>query len=153
MDEVLQLSDEERLMAGLAHASIVLGLFTNGLGGIVVALVIWLTQREDSPWVGFQALQALVYQLLGTALLFLSLMCWLVLWFASLIPAMANPGQYADTVPPGFFASFALLCVPLVIGILWTLYGLWGALRAWQGADFRYVVLGDALAKRASRTA
>lgn len=148
-NEVTQRSDDERMMAGLAHASIVLGLLTSGLGGPIAALVIWLTQRDDSPWVGFQALQALAYQLLGIAVAFLSIMCWFVLWFGSLIPAMVNPSQYSDAPPAGFFLSFALLCVPFAIGILWTLYGLWGALRAWQGEDFRYVVLGDALARRA----
>jgi uncharacterized Tic20 family protein len=148
MDEVAQRTGDERLMAGLAHAGILLNLFTNGLGGIVVALVIWLTQRDKAPWVGFQALQALVYQLLGAAVLFLSFMCWFAVWFGTLIPAMVNPGRYADVPPPGFLASFVLLCIPFTIGVVWTLYGLWGALRAGQGADFRYVVLGDILARQ-----
>ncbi|MFQ5344259.1 MAG: DUF4870 domain-containing protein [Anaerolineae bacterium] len=147
--EVMQLSDDERTLAGLAHASIILNLVTSGLGGPIGALVIWLVKRDDSPWVAFQALQALVYQLLGVVVTFVSIMCWFVVWFASLIPAMANPSQYNDAPPAGFFASFALLCIPFAIGMVWTLYGLWGALRAWQGEDFRYVILGNALAKRA----
>lgn len=151
--EMTPRSDDERMMAGLAHASIVLNLLTGGLGGIIAALVIWITQRKDSAWVGFQAFQALVYQLLGLAVGFLSMMCWFVLWFGSLIPVMVNPEQYSDAPPPGFFASFALLCIPFIISILWTLYGLWGGLRAWQGADFRYVVLGHALAGRGGTTA
>lgn len=147
-NEIAQRTDDERVLAGLAHASIVLGWLTSGLGGPIAALVIWLTQRDDSPWVAFQALQALAYQLIGIAIAFLSMMCWLVVWFGSMIPLMANPNQYSEAPPAGFFASFALLCIPFAIGILWTLYGLWGALRAWQGEDFRYVGLGDALARR-----
>lgn len=143
--EVTRPTQDERVMAGLAHASVVLNLLTGGLGGIIAALVIWLTQRKESAWVGFQAFQALVYQLLGLAISFLGFMCWFVLWFASLMPAMANPNQYNDAPPAGFFFSFALLCIPFAIGILWTLYGLWGGLRAWQGKDFRYAVLGSAL--------
>lgn len=151
-NEVVQRSDDERMMAGLAHASIVLNLLTGGLGGIIAALVIWLTQRKESAWVGFQAFQAMVYQLLGLAVGFLSIMCWLVLWFGSLIPVMVNPNQYSDAPPAGFFVSLSLLCVPFIVSILWTLYGLWGALRAWQGADFRYVLLGNVLADRAGST-
>ncbi len=151
--EVIQLSDDERTLAGLAHASILLDLVTSGLGGPIGALVIWLVKRDDSPWVAFQALQALVYQLIGVVVTFVSIMCWFVVWFASLIPAMANPSQYNDAPPAGFFASFALLCIPFAIGMVWTLYGLWGALRAWQGEDFRYVILGNALARRVGRTA
>lgn len=145
-------SDDERMMAGLAHASILLGLFTSGVGGPIAALVIWLTQRDDSPWVGFQALQALVYQLVGIGVAILGFMCWFALWFVSLIPAMANPNQYNNAPPAGFFVSFALLCIPLGLGVLWTLYGLWGALRAWQGEDFRYVIIGNALARRTGTT-
>lgn len=151
--EMPQRTNDERVMAGLAHASIVLNLLTGGLGGIIAALVIWLTQRRESPWVGFQAVQALAYQLVGLAVMFLGMMCWFVVWFASLIPVMTNPSQYSDAPPAGFFASFALLCIPFAIGMAWTLYGLWGALRAWQGEDFRYVILGNALARRVGRTA
>lgn len=140
-------NENERTLAGLAHAGILLGLVTSGIGGPIVALVIWLTQRDESEWVRFQALQALVYQLLGIAVVFLSVMCWLGVWFASFVPLMANPEQYSDAPPPAMFASLALLCVPLGLTVLWTLYGVWGGLRAWQGANFRYVILGDLLSK------
>ncbi|MFQ5593733.1 MAG: DUF4870 domain-containing protein [Anaerolineae bacterium] len=153
MNQVTQRSDDEKTLAGLAHASIILGLLTSGLGGPIAALVIWLVKREDSPWVGFQALQALVYQLLGMAVATVTFMCWLAVYLASLAPIIMNPGQYQDSPPAGFFASFALLCIPFGIGMLWTLYGLWGALRAWQGENFRYVILGNALARRAGVTA
>ena len=53
---------DERTLAGLAHGSIVLGLFTNGVGGILAALVIWLTQKAKSTYAAGQALQAMVYQ-------------------------------------------------------------------------------------------
>jgi uncharacterized Tic20 family protein len=140
--------ENERTLAGLAHAGILLGLITSGLGGPIVALIIWLTQRDESEWVRFQALQALAYQLLGIAVVFVSMMCWFGLWFASLVPLMANPEQYTDAPPPAMFASLALLCLPLGLTVLWTLYGVWGGLRAWQGADFRYVILGDLLSRR-----
>ena len=48
-------------MAALAHASALLNLFS-GAGGLIAALVIWLTQKEKSAWVAFHALQALVFQ-------------------------------------------------------------------------------------------
>lgn len=149
-NDIAQRTEDERVMAGLAHASIVLSLLTGGLGGIIAALVVWLTQRKESAWVGFQAFQALVYQLLGLAVGFLSMMCWFVLWVGSLFPAMANPNQYSDAPPAGFFVVLSLLCIPILIWVLWTLYGLWAALRAWQGEDFRYALVGSALAKRSS---
>ena len=62
MSEQVSTTQNERLLAALSHASIVLGLFSNGVGGIVAALVIWMIKRDKSPYVAFQALQALVYQ-------------------------------------------------------------------------------------------
>ncbi len=48
-------------MAALAHGSAVLNLFA-GIGGLIAALVIWMTQKEKSAWVAFHALQSLVFQ-------------------------------------------------------------------------------------------
>ena len=65
MNSRLEVSQDERMMAGLAHGSILLGLFTNGIGGIAAALVIWITQKEKSDYVAGQALQAMIYQTLA----------------------------------------------------------------------------------------
>jgi hypothetical protein len=59
------LSQEERTLAAEAHGSIVIGLATSGLGGIGAAPAIWLAQRKRSSYVGFLALQAMMYQLLA----------------------------------------------------------------------------------------
>jgi len=37
------------------------------------------------------------------------------------------------------------MIVPLGLMGLWMLYGLWGAWRAFQGRDFRYIVVGRML--------
>ncbi len=68
MSEKTVITQEEKVLAGLSHGSILLGIFTNGIGGIVVALVIWLTQKQKSAYVAAQALQALVYQVVITVL-------------------------------------------------------------------------------------
>lgn len=135
---------EERLMAALAHGSILFGIFTNGVGGIAAALVIWLTQKEKSAYVRFQALQALVYQ----ALIFVVTMglwfCWGMSWLVLLVPPLiANPDAYQTTPPPGMWAGLSLLSVPVCIGLITLLYGLWGGVRCLAGRDFRYLALGN----------
>nr|NIV37945.1 DUF4870 domain-containing protein [Anaerolineae bacterium] len=62
MSEQLAPTQDERVLAGLAHGSILLGLFTSGVGGIIAALVIWATQKEKSAYAAAQALQSMVYQ-------------------------------------------------------------------------------------------
>jgi hypothetical protein len=59
------------------------------------------------------------------------------------MPIIANAQKYKDAPPPlFFFISLGLMIVPLGLTGLWMLYGLWGAWRAFQGRDFRYIVLG-----------
>ncbi len=53
MDEQSGIKQDERVLAALAHGSVLLGPLTNGVGGIVTALVIWLIKRDKSAICGF----------------------------------------------------------------------------------------------------
>jgi uncharacterized membrane protein len=126
-------SAEERVTAAIAHGVVI----AYGLGA-VGAVVMWLLQKEKSRYVAFQALQAAVYQLVGLLVYIIGWSCWGCLYGLSFIPMIANAEKYKDAPPPIFFISLGLMG-------LWMLYGLWGALRAFQGRDFRYIVLGRML--------
>lgn len=130
-------SQDERIMAALAHAcAILFGM------GIVGAIVIWATQKDRSRYVAFQALQAIVYQIAGLVVTMASWCCWTALYFASFIPLMSAAEAGAE--PPFFFwFSMLLMFVPLAIMGLWILGGLWGALRCLRGHDFTYIVVGN----------
>lgn len=143
MSEEQDIKQEERVLAGLAHGSILLGAFTNGLGGIAAALVIWLTQKEKSAYVAGQALQSLVYQIATTVLNWLLWCCWGTAWVGMILPSLiANPDAYHTTPPPGMWVGLGLIFVPLGIMGLLTLYGLWGAVRCLSGHDFKYAIVG-----------
>ncbi len=133
-------SADERVTAALAHGLVI----AYGLGA-VGAVVTWLLQKEKSKYVGFQALQAAVYQLVGLLVQLIGWGCWGCLYGLSFIPIIANAEKYKDALPPIFFISLGLMVVPLGLMGLWMLYGLWGAWRAFQGRDFRYIVLGRML--------
>jgi hypothetical protein len=40
-----------------------------------------------------------------------------------------------------------MIC-PFLVMALWGLYGLYGAVRAWSGADFRYALIGRLVAEK-----
>jgi uncharacterized Tic20 family protein len=144
-DEKLPTQDE-KVLAAIAHASILLGLLTNGVAGIVTALIIWVTQREKSAYAAYQALQATVYQIAGVVIALSLWACWgLLVPVATLIPIIINPGAYQESPPGLMFLALSLACIPLIVTAIWVLYGLWGALRALSGADFRYIVIGRVL--------
>lgn len=123
-------TQDEKTMAMLAHGSILLNVFS-GFGGIIVALIIWLVKKNESPWVGFQALQSFIYQVIaGSALV--------VIWAISLALMMIIVG---------------FLCLPfaLLLTLATLIYALYGAYRCYQGYDFRYLWLGDFLAAQQAK--
>jgi uncharacterized Tic20 family protein len=134
------LSTEERLMAAISHGSVVM----SG-PGILVGVLIWLTQKEKSAYASRQGLQAAVYQLLGMAVIIGLWVLWGIFYAITLIPMMQDPARYEDAPPPIFWAGLISMAVPMMLMVLWGLYGLWGALKCWRGDEFRYAILGKRL--------
>ena len=144
MSEQVTISQDDKALAAMAHASILLGIITSGIGGIVAALVIWLVQKEKSAYVAYQALQALVYQGVVMVITIIAWCCWGALWMLMLLPPLfANPEAYNYAPPPGLWIGLFLMVVPFAIWGLTILYGLWGAVRCLGGHDFRYVIIGN----------
>jgi uncharacterized Tic20 family protein len=129
---------DERIMAAMAHGSAILfGM------GIIAAVLLWATQKDRSRYVAFQALQALVWQIAGILVQTVSWCCWTALYLFSFIPLLA--ADSSSEPPLLFLVAMALMVVPLALMGLWVVGGLWGAVRALQGRDFRYLVLGPQL--------
>lgn len=144
-------SQNERGLAGLAHGSILLGIFTGGIGGIVAALIIWLTQKEKSAYVAEQALQALVYQSVTFLLATVVWCCWGLCWMAAILqPLIADPAAYETTPPATIWIGLVFMVIPLGVWALIILYGVFGAARAFAGADFKYAIVGDWLQERSA---
>jgi uncharacterized Tic20 family protein len=131
---------EERLMAAISHAAVVV----SG-PGILVGLVIWLTQREKSPYASRQGMQAVVYQLLGFIIIIALWFLWGIFYFISFIPLIIAADRYQDAPPPIFFVGLGAMVIPMAFMIVWALYGLWGALMTLQGRDFNYAFIGRLL--------
>ncbi|MDY7042489.1 MAG: DUF4870 domain-containing protein [Chloroflexota bacterium] len=139
------LTHDEMTMAALAHAGIVLGLITNGLGGIVVALAIWLYERERSAWVSFQALQALVFQIALLAVTVLVGSVVGVLWAVVGTLAAIIVGLFL--IPPAGALTLLLIAIPLAgLG-----YGLYAAYETYHGREVHYWLVADFLKRERVR--
>ncbi len=57
-----EVSSSERMWAAIAHANIVLNVITFFPYFVAVTMGIWIFKRRSSKYVGFQALQAFVFQ-------------------------------------------------------------------------------------------
>ena len=132
-------SVENRLLAALAHGSVV----AQGLG-VIVGVVIYIFRRDSSTYTAFQALQAAIYQLVNLVIVAGVWMVWLVFYLLTLIPVIQQAQAFPDAAPPPiFWIGLWSMFIPLGYMLLVILYGLWGALRCWQGRDFRYLLLGS----------
>lgn len=120
---------EERTWALLAHLSIFLNLFT-GLLGTAAALVIYLVYKDKSKYVAYQAMQALIFQLvffLGGGLLIG--LVWLITGLLSIILVGL------------LLIPIALILSLLPIGCL--AYAVYAAIETYHGKDFKYWLVGD----------
>jgi uncharacterized Tic20 family protein len=150
MSQEETITQNERGLAGLAHGSVLLGFFTGGIGGMVAALVIWLTQKEKSAYVAGQALQALVYQAFTFILTTAVWCCWGLCWVVSIIqPLIADPEAYESAPPATLWIGLIFMVIPLGIWGLTVLYGLYGAARSFSGHDFKYAIIGNWIGSQA----
>jgi len=128
---------DEYLMAAIAHASVVV------FGpGILVGVLLWLTQKEKSSYAAGQGLQAAIYQLLGMIVIAATWMVWGIFYAITWIPLIQNAEQFEDAPPPIFWIGLASMVIPILAMLVWALYGLWGAWKSLRGQDFRYVFIG-----------
>jgi len=111
-------------------------------------VLIWVTQRDESEFVAFQALQAIAYQITMFLGWFLGMGCYMCSFFAIFIglPFTAS----SDGFPYAIFGTFLPFIVfgLLMFGVmLFTLYGVLAAIMVIQGKDFRYIIIGNWLEK------
>ena len=120
--------EDQRILATLAHASILLNLVT-GLGGLVVAFLIWITQKDRSTYVEDQALQSLAFQAAVVGL--------------TVAVAIVMSVSFASIclIPIGALLAVGVVGVP----IGGCAYGIYAATKTYQGLDFKYRWIADAV--------
>jgi len=135
-------TQDERVMAAVVHATIIFSAV-----GLIGPLIIWGTQREKSPFLAFQALQAAAYQfllLLGGLLAGALYMCsFLSMPITALLSAPFDERATICLPFLGFSCTFGILFLLMLAWLTYVGYGLFGALSVLQGSDFRYAFLGS----------
>ena len=140
------ISKDERTNATIAHASIVLGIFSRGMLGIVLAFLIWVTQRGKSNFAARQALQAMLYQLLGIVVAIAMWIGWGITLAGSIfVPLILNPNDPQPLMPFTMIPAMISIIIPFAVMMLWTIYGLYAAWQVWHGKDFSYPLIGKAI--------
>jgi uncharacterized Tic20 family protein len=147
-EQALLPNQNDRIMAALAHISAVLPFM-----GVIAPIVIWATQKDKSEYVAFQALQAVVYQLMMILAWFVGMFCYM-LSFLGMFLTIPFAGDSVGPVSPGpsrflvigTFFPFLVFGAIFIGGAIFVIYGVIAAIQVFQGKDFRYVFLGNRLA-------
>ena len=155
MDEMNEATKDERIMAALAHVTILFPFM-----GVVAPVLLWATQKDQSAFIAFQALQAAVYQICLFFLMVVGFGCYFLSFFLSIggsmigmltAPLFAAPSDAPDSLAAFLgmlvamvptFLPFFLFGLFILLGLFLVVYGLVGAASVFQGKDFRYVVIG-----------
>src|SRR5438128_2418632 len=117
-------SDGERLMAALAHLSILVPH-----AGIIAPLVLWLVHQGTAPYAAYQAKQAFYFHL-GI----------IVLTWSFIISAIVF---CVATLGLGLLALLPLLFLVPALHLAPAIYGIIGAVHCYEGRDFRYWLIGE----------
>jgi uncharacterized Tic20 family protein len=154
------LTQDERTMAALAHASVVLtfviALGSGGLGGllgVLVPLLIWLTYKEKSAYVSFQALQATVFQAVSILVMVIVVAVSIVLIVAGWTISGALTAVLIGLclMPFAVLITVVLALLVLILPLAQLGYGLYAAYETYQGRDFRYWLIGETLEKEMAK--
>lgn len=142
--EAPSISQEIRLLAAISHASVI---FTNI--GFFIPIVIYLTQKKKSSYLGFQALQALIWQIVMFVFTILTSSCMVGSIFIPVLFATSTQNERLLEFSGGgiFFAVIISVFLMTFGNLAFIIYGIIGAVRTYQGKDFRYVFIGNRIDK------
>lgn len=120
---------DERTWAMVAHLSILINL-VSGILGPVVAFVIYAVFKDRSRYVGYQALQSFVFQ-----------MIW---WIGAgvIIGLVWTVTGLLSAVLIGL-CLIPFACAVTLLPLAALVYGVYGAIETAQGHDFRYWLIGS----------
>ncbi len=160
------ISREDRLVAALSHAGMLMPLV-----GLAVPITVLISQWKRSPYLKFQAMQALVFQIIGVIVPLIFQVCYVGLYFAMIasafiIPLLAGATPFGSPVTVEtdmpvitqfviMVGSFLLLMlVFMTLGVLqlisiplFALLALWAAGLTLTRRPCRYPLLGHLIAR------
>lgn len=146
MPDPLQVDENERKWAALAHAStLVTALLALPSGGLLVLLtmfaplLIYFAFRRRSEYVAFHALQAFSIQLIGTigflVVVIFGIFAWTALIVLSALLVLLVIGIVL--LPVVVLAALAYFLVSLVLPLGMVIYSVIAVFETWKGRNYR----------------
>lgn len=138
-------SGDERLLGMLSHLSVF-------LGGIILPIILWATQKDKSKFVRFHSLQAIFFQLACAALIIVFVFAMLaVIFISGLGTGMFNNSHHGN--PDSMPGIMIVMMIVFYGGIFIMVFGLLGysiylAVKTYNGSLIRVPVIGNIIYKK-----
>ncbi|MEO7002482.1 MAG: DUF4870 domain-containing protein [Ktedonobacterales bacterium] len=131
--------NNENVLAGVSHLSIF-------FGALIVPLIIWLTTLHTSPYASRQAKQAFFFHLGYTVIQTIVAVIGYSFFFVSMMSTAAVSPTDSGAAPSfafgvGFIVFLIMMLLLVGIGITAIVYGVYGAVQAFNGKPFHYPFL------------
>ncbi|MFZ1322362.1 MAG: DUF4870 domain-containing protein [Ignavibacteria bacterium] len=130
-------SNEERTLALLSHISLI-------LGGILLPIIIWATQKEKSQFVRFHSLQSIFFHLSLAVIIIFFVFVLVIIFFVSGL-GMTNLNSTGNSDLPVFFIvliiAFYAFIILLVLGAI--AYSIYLAIKAYKGERIKVFFIGN----------
>jgi uncharacterized protein len=135
-----KISKEEKLMALLSHLSI----FIPNIG-VLAPIIIWVTNKEKSDFVRFNALQAIFFQLIFFVLMMLFMFVGIILMLVSIpwFDLSSNPEPGAV-----FFLSMIFMFMFFPLWIIFGIYATVASVKSYKGKIFKYAIIGRIIQRK-----
>lgn len=127
---------DDKLMSLISHLAVIIPNI-----GVVAPIVIWITQKDRSEFVRFNAIQAIFFQLVFFALIMLSVIIGFILMFIA-IPLM---GEEPTVL---FWVSMGIMSLYFPLWILFSVYAIVAGVKSFRGKIFRYLIIGRIIERR-----
>jgi len=138
-----QPTSDERLLAMLSHLSIF-------LGGIILPIILWATQKDKSKFVRFHSLQAIFYHLAFAVIIivFVFFMIFMLIVSGIGLSGFAKSGQ------SGEMPVFMIIVMVILYGGIFLLafsgvgYAIYLGVKSYQGKLIKIPVIGNYVYKK-----
>jgi uncharacterized Tic20 family protein len=135
-----KISSDEKLMSLLSHLSIIIPNI-----GVIAPIIIWVTQKDKSKFLRFNAIQAIFFQLLFFVLVILSVFTGVILMLVSTFILTKSP----DAAPGAlFWVSMVIVYLYFPLYIIFVVYAAVAAVSSFKGRIFRYLIIGRIIERR-----
>lgn len=143
-----EIRSDERLIALFAHLS----LF---LGGILLPVIFWATNKDKSKFVTFHSLQSLWFHIAFVALLIIYIFAFVIIFVAGGIGFGAMTGSGGGKEMPVFFIIIMAAFYALLFIVIFGSYGyaIYMGIKAYKGDNVMYPIIGKKVYKSVYGTA